>query len=49
MKTINWKNAITAGIIGTLLFDIVGLLITGKWWDIAGILGAVFIVKLLFG
>ena len=39
MKTINWKNAVAAGVIGTLLFDIVGLLLTGKWWDIAGILG----------
>jgi hypothetical protein len=40
MKTINWKNAILAGFLGTLLFDLVGLLITGNWWDIPGILGA---------
>jgi hypothetical protein len=39
MKTINWKNAIIAGVIGTILFDLVGLLITGKWWDIPGVLG----------
>ena len=39
MKTINWKNAIIAGILGTILFDIVGLLLTGKWWDIPGLLG----------
>ena len=40
MKTINWKKAIIAGIIGTILFDLVGLLFTGNWWDIPGILGA---------
>ena len=40
MKTINWKNAIIAGIIGTILFDIVGALFTGTWWDIPEILGA---------
>jgi hypothetical protein len=39
MKTINWKNAILAGVIGTLLFDIVGLLFTGTWWDIPALLG----------
>jgi hypothetical protein len=39
MKTINWKNAVIAGILGTILFDLVGLLLTGKWWDIPGILG----------
>ncbi|MCH7523490.1 MAG: hypothetical protein IIC74_00415 [Bacteroidetes bacterium] len=40
MKTINWKNAIIAGILGTILFDIVGLLLTGNWWDIPVLLGA---------
>jgi hypothetical protein len=40
MNTINWKNAIIAGIIGTILFDIVGLLLTGNWWDIPQLLGA---------
>ncbi len=39
MKTINWKNAIIAGILGTILFDIVGLLLTGNWWDIPELLG----------
>jgi len=39
-KTINWKNAIIAGILGTLLFDIAGFLLTGNWWDIPGLLGA---------
>ncbi|WP_199287955.1 hypothetical protein [Robertkochia solimangrovi] len=36
---INWKNAILAGITGTLAFDLIGLLFTGTWWDIAGIIG----------
>jgi len=39
MKTINWKIAILAGIAGTILFDITGLILTGDWWDIPGILG----------
>lgn len=39
MKTLNWKLAIIAGIAGTILFDLVGLLFTGQWWDIPGLLG----------
>lgn len=38
-NTINWQKAIIAGFLGTILFDLVGLLLTGKWWDIPGILG----------
>ncbi len=49
MKTINWKNAILAGIIGTILFDLVGLLLTGNWWDIPGILGAKTGLGLAYG
>lgn len=37
---INWKMAIIAGILGTILFDVVGLIITGNWWDIPSLLGA---------
>ncbi len=37
---IDWKRAIIAGLIGTLAFDLVGLLLTGQWWDIPGLLGA---------
>ncbi len=40
MKTINWKNTIAAGFLGIILFDVVGLLITGTWWDIPTTLGA---------
>jgi len=39
MKTINWKNAIIAGVAGTLLFDVFGLIMTGTWWDIPNLLG----------
>ena len=49
MRTINWKNAILAGIIGTILFDLVGLLLTGNWWDIPGILGAKTGLGLAYG
>lgn len=37
--SINWKNAILAGIAGTLLFDLFGFVMTGKWWDIPALLG----------
>lgn len=39
MKELNWSKAITAGISGTILFDIAGLLFTGQWWDIPSMLG----------
>jgi hypothetical protein len=39
MDTINWKKAILAGILGTVLFDLVGLIFTGEWWDIPALLG----------
>lgn len=48
-KTINWKNAIIAGIIGTILFDLLGLLFTGKWWDIPAILGSKTGLGLAYG
>lgn len=49
MKTINWKNAILAGFLGTILFDLAGLLITGNWWDIPGILGTKTGLGLAYG
>ena len=49
MNTINWKKAILAGIIGTILFDIQGLFITGTWWDIPEILGAKTGLGLAYG
>lgn len=48
-KTINWKNAIIAGILGTILFDLLGLVMTGTWWDIPGIIGAKTGLGLAYG
>lgn len=39
MHTINWKNAIVAGILGTILFDLFGLMMGMGWWDIPTLLG----------
>lgn len=39
MKTIPWTHAILAGIAGTVLFDITGLLLGAGWWDIPQLLG----------
>lgn len=41
--------AIIAGLIGTILFDLVGLFLTGTWWDIPGILGAKTGLGLVYG
>jgi len=49
MKTINWKNAILAGFLGTVLFDILGLILTGNWWDLPAILGAKTGLGLAYG
>ena len=48
-NTINWKKAILAGILGTILFDLVGFLLTGNWWDIPGLLGAKTGLGLAYG
>jgi hypothetical protein len=39
MHTINWKNAIAAGVLGTILFDLFGLMMGMGWWDIPALLG----------
>lgn len=36
---IQWKRAVLAGLAGTLVFDLLGLLMTGQWWDVPGLLG----------
>jgi hypothetical protein len=38
-QTIDWKKAIIAGIAGTILFDLMGLVAMGQWWDIPALLG----------
>lgn len=35
---IDWRRAILAGLAGTLMFDVLGLLLGGQWWDIPGLL-----------
>lgn len=37
---IDWTRAALAGIAGTVVFDVVGLVFTGTWWDIPALLGA---------
>ena len=37
---INLQKAAIAGIAGTVLFDLVGFALTGKFWDIPALLGA---------
>ncbi len=36
---IDWKRAILTGLAGTIVFDLLGLLLAGQWWDIPGLLG----------
>lgn len=36
---IDWKRAVLAGLSGTVIFDVLGLLLTGQWWDVPGLLG----------
>lgn len=46
---IQWKRAILAGLAGTLIFDLSGLLITQRWWDVPGLLGMKLETGLLGG
>ena len=39
MHKINWTKAIIAGVLGTILFDLFGLVMGMGWWDIPGLLG----------
>jgi len=39
MHRINWTKAILAGIAGTILFDLFGLIMGMGWWDIPALLG----------
>jgi hypothetical protein len=36
---INWKKVIVAGVLGTILFDLAGLIFSGQWWDVPALLG----------
>lgn len=46
---VGWNRVIAAGFVGTLIFDIVGFLLTGQWWDIPGLLGGKLGVPLAAG
>lgn len=35
---IDWKRAVLAGLAGTVIFDVFGFLLTGRWWDVPGLL-----------
>lgn len=39
VKAIDWKQAAIAGVVGTVVFDVVGLVFTQTWWDIPMLLG----------
>lgn len=39
-NTIDWQRAGFAGILGTILFDLIGLAFTGTWWDIPAVLAS---------
>src|SRR3990172_6281756 len=34
-----WARAVLAGLAGTVVFDLIGFLMTGQWWDIPALLG----------
>lgn len=38
-----------AGMAGTVMFDIAGLLLTGEWWDVPELLGAKTGLGLIYG
>lgn len=46
---INWFKSILAGLIGTVLFDLLGLILTGEWWDLPTLLGTKLGVGLVGG
>jgi hypothetical protein len=51
-RAITWKAAAMAaiaGVLGTVAFDLFGLVATGQWWDIPGLLGAKIGVGLVGG
>jgi hypothetical protein len=35
---INWTRATLAGVAATLVFDVLGLLLSGQWWQVPGLL-----------
>lgn len=37
---VKWDKAVIAGIVGTIVFDLVGFVLTGTFWDIPALLGS---------
>lgn len=46
---IKWNQALLAGLVGTLLFDIVGFFFLKEWWDIPALLSMKFGAPLIVG
>jgi hypothetical protein len=40
MMPINWNRAILAGIAATIVFDLIGLLLGGTWWQVPRLLSS---------
>jgi len=49
MKKFNWIKIIIAGLAGTVLFDLFGLMMGMGWWDIPILLGKKTELGLLYG
>lgn len=49
MKKLNLKSILLSGVIGTMMFDVFGLLMMGEWWDIPSLLSSKMGVPLFFG
>lgn len=49
MHKINWTKAIIAGVLGTILFDLFGLVMGMGWWDIPALLGEKTGLSLAYG
>jgi hypothetical protein len=46
--SIDWKRAVQAGIVGTVVFDLLGLVLTGRW-GVPMLLGAKLGIGLMGG
>jgi hypothetical protein len=46
---IHWKRAILGGILGTIAFDVLGLVLMGQWWDYPALLAELLDTGLVGG
>ncbi len=49
MKNLNFKSILLAGFIGTMMFDVFGLIMMGQWWDIPALLSGKMSAPLTVG